>query len=165
MYVHTHINTQMHRHPYTHKYPHIHIPWNKKDNNCFSGHPLVSGIPEDLTLGQHYLRESLGERLYWVQDEENPADHLPFQASVTHYWDYWELRNRYWWASAATEKGRYSQTPEGPLVGQGCRLWERDVHAGSFWKRTLGIHTYKGVKARGLGKGRKWIEIYLQKKI
>lgn len=50
-------------------------------------------------------------------------------------------------------------------MGQGSRLCERDLHAGSFWKTTLGIHTYEGVKARGLGKGRKSIEIYLQKRI
>lgn len=67
--VRTHKCTQMHRHPYTYKYPYIHIPWNKKDNNWFCGHPLVSGLIEDLTLGQHYLRESLEEWLYWVQDE------------------------------------------------------------------------------------------------
>lgn len=97
---------------------------------------------------------------------ENPAeDRLPFQAPVTHYWDYWELRNRYWWATAAAEKGRYSQTPEGPWVGQGSRLWKRDLHAESFWNIILGIHTYEEVKEKGLDKGRKWIEIYLQKRI
>lgn len=60
-------------HIYTHKgrdvcvcvhvYTYTHISWNKKGNSWFCAHPLVSEIPEDLTLGKYYLRESLGECL------------------------------------------------------------------------------------------------------
>ena len=134
----------------------MHILDQKKNNNWFCSHPLASGMPEDLTRGQHYLRESSGYHLYCTQGEweTRRGKHTILSPCASLLKLYWKWRNQYWWHTAAAEKGHKSHIAKGPWVWRTDS--EKETHMMEVSGRGLpgSEHTYEGVKARESDRGR-----------
>lgn len=111
------------------------------------GHPLVSGIPEDLTLGQRYLRESsenvcTASKMNGIRQRTvRHSKHLHLITETLSRTEEPILMNHSCSRAAPfTNSWRSLEAP-------GSRLWEK-VCLQEVSVRVPDTHTYEGVKAR-----------------
>ena len=108
-------------------------------------------MPEDLTLSQHYIRESFG-RIPLL----DPRGRRTQQRTVHHPKRLYLITEillgpeGLLFMSYSCKRGGFSHPPLWiPAWVLERRLSEGDLHEGSFWRRAPRIDTCEGVKARG----------------